>query len=68
MIINVCSSDTCDSERDISFFRLYKRNPHQLFIKLVSLAQEFVVEVKVRLLALLHDLSVNNLAEIFLIG
>ncbi|KAK9306519.1 hypothetical protein QLX08_002885 [Tetragonisca angustula] len=48
--------------------QLYKRNPHQLFIKLVSLAQEFVVEVKVRLLALLHDLSVNNLAEIFLIG
>lgn len=45
-----------------------KRNPHQLFMRLVSLAQKFVVEVKVRLLALLHDLSVNNFAEIFFTG
>lgn len=37
-------------------------------MRLVSQAQEFVVEVKVRLLALLHDRSVNNLAEIFLTG
>ncbi|CAL7937735.1 unnamed protein product [Xylocopa violacea] len=48
--------------------QLCKRDPHQLFMRLVSLAQEFVVEVKVRLLALLHDRSVNNLAEIFLTG
>lgn len=67
-MIDGYSPDIYESECDIFFFRLYKRNPHQLFIKLVSLAQEFVVEVKVRLLALLHDLSVNNLAEIFLIG
>lgn len=50
------------------FFRLCKRNPHQLFMRLVSLAQEFVVEIKVRLLNLLQHLSVNNLPEIFLIG
>lgn len=37
-------------------------------MRLVSQAQEFVIEVKVRLLALLHDQSVNNLAEIFLTG
>ncbi|OAD59262.1 hypothetical protein WN48_09528 [Eufriesea mexicana] len=48
--------------------QLCKRNPHQLFMRLVSLAQKFVVEVKVRLLALLHDLSVNNFAEIFFTG
>ncbi|XP_017888915.1 uncharacterized protein LOC108630248 [Ceratina calcarata] len=48
--------------------QLCKRDPHQLFMKLVSLAQEFVVEVKVRLLALLHDNNVNNLAETFLTG
>ncbi|KAG6795262.1 hypothetical protein HZU73_09714 [Apis mellifera caucasica] len=48
--------------------QLCKRNPHQLFMRLVSLAQEFVIEVKVHLLALLHDLSVNNLAEVFLTG
>ncbi|XP_016916773.1 uncharacterized protein LOC108000733 isoform X2 [Apis cerana] len=48
--------------------QLCKRNPHQLFMRLVSLAQEFVIEVKVHLLALLHDLSINNLAEVFLTG
>ncbi|XP_043790535.1 uncharacterized protein LOC122713817 isoform X3 [Apis laboriosa] len=48
--------------------QLCKRNPHQLFMRLVSLAQEFVIEVKVHLLALLHDLNVNNLAEVFLTG
>lgn len=37
-------------------------------MRLVGQAQEFVVEVKVRLLALLDDRSVNNLAEIFLNG
>lgn len=52
----------------IFIFRLCKRNPHQLFMRLVSLAQEFVIEVKVHLLALLHDLSINNLAEVFLTG
>lgn len=52
----------------IFIFRLCKRNPHQLFMRLVSLAQEFVIEVKVHLLALLHYLSVNNLAEVFLTG
>ncbi|XP_032672363.1 uncharacterized protein LOC116844645 isoform X6 [Odontomachus brunneus] len=48
--------------------QLCKRDPHQLFMRLVSQAQEFVLEVKVRLLALLHDRSVSNLAEIFLTG
>lgn len=37
-------------------------------MRLVSQAQEFVLEVKVRLLELLHDRSVSNLAEIFLTG
>lgn len=37
-------------------------------MRLVGQAQQFVVEVKVRLLALLDDRSVNNLAEIFLAG
>lgn len=36
-------------------------------MRLVSQAQEFVIEVKIRLFALLHDRSVN-LAEIFLTG
>ncbi|XP_050448907.1 uncharacterized protein LOC126850218 isoform X5 [Cataglyphis hispanica] len=48
--------------------QLCKRDPHQLFMRLVSQAQEFVIEVKVRLFVLLHDHSVNNLAEIFLTG
>ncbi|XP_076395121.1 uncharacterized protein LOC100882720 isoform X2 [Megachile rotundata] len=48
--------------------QLCKRDPHQLFMRLVNLTQGFVIEVKVRLLALLHDRSVNNLAEIFLTG
>ncbi|XP_014486001.1 PREDICTED: uncharacterized protein LOC106750284 isoform X4 [Dinoponera quadriceps] len=48
--------------------QLCKRDPHQLFMRLVSQAQEFVVEVKVRLLALLNDRSESNLAEIFLTG
>lgn len=52
----------------VLFFRLCKRDPHQLFMRLVNLTQGFVIEVKVRLLALLHDRSVNNLAEIFLTG
>ncbi|XP_076678686.1 uncharacterized protein LOC143374415 isoform X2 [Andrena cerasifolii] len=56
-----------DSMHDI-VLQLCKRDPRQLFMRLVSQAQEFVVEVKVRLLALLHDRSVNNLAEIFLTG
>jgi hypothetical protein len=43
-------------------------DPHQLFMKLVSQAQEFVVEVKVRCFALLHDQHANNLVEIFLTG
>ncbi|XP_076174417.1 uncharacterized protein LOC143150204 isoform X2 [Ptiloglossa arizonensis] len=54
-----------DNMHDI-VLQLCKRDPRQLFMRLVSQAQEFVVEVKVRLLALLHDRSVNNLAEIFL--
>ncbi|XP_076630622.1 uncharacterized protein LOC143346430 isoform X2 [Colletes latitarsis] len=56
-----------DNMHDI-VLQLCKRDPRQLFMRLVSQAQEFVVEVKVRLLALLHDRSVNNLAEIFLTG
>ncbi|XP_017793534.1 PREDICTED: uncharacterized protein LOC108575287 [Habropoda laboriosa] len=56
-----------DDVREI-VLQLCKRDPRQLFMRLVSLAQEYVVEVKVRLLALLHDRSVNNLAEIFIIG
>ncbi|XP_018316494.1 uncharacterized protein [Mycetomoellerius zeteki] len=47
--------------------QLCKRDSHQLFMRLVSQAQEFVIEVKIRLFALLHDRSVN-LAEIFLTG
>ncbi|XP_025990924.1 uncharacterized protein LOC105193812 isoform X3 [Solenopsis invicta] len=47
--------------------QLCKRDSHQLFMRLVSQAQEFVIEVKIRLFALLHDHSVN-LAEIFLTG
>lgn len=49
------------------YYRLCKRDSHQLFMRLVSQAQEFVIEVKIRLFALLHDRSVN-LAEIFLTG
>ncbi|KAK2575288.1 hypothetical protein KPH14_008139 [Odynerus spinipes] len=70
------SSDSMQSQRETvslidmhdTVTQLCKRDPHQLFMRLVSQAQEFVVEVKVRLLALLHDRSVNNLAEIFLVG
>ncbi|XP_076651580.1 uncharacterized protein LOC143358372 isoform X1 [Halictus rubicundus] len=40
----------------------------QLSMRLVSQAREFVVEVKVRLIAILRDHSVNNLAETFLTG
>ncbi|XP_076242087.1 uncharacterized protein LOC143184037 isoform X3 [Calliopsis andreniformis] len=58
---------SADNMHDI-VLQLCKRDPRQLFMRLVSQAQEFVVEVKVRLLALLHDRSVNNLAEIFLTG
>lgn len=47
--------------------QLCKRDSHQLFMRLVSQAQEFVIEVKIRLFALLHDRNVN-LAEIFLSG
>ncbi|XP_011875803.1 PREDICTED: uncharacterized protein LOC105566421 isoform X2 [Vollenhovia emeryi] len=47
--------------------QLCKRDSHQLFMRLVSQAQEFVIEVKIRLFALLHERSVN-LAEIFLTG
>ncbi|KAL0113937.1 hypothetical protein PUN28_011338 [Cardiocondyla obscurior] len=45
--------------------QLCKRDSHQLFMRLVSQAQEFVIEVKIRLIALLHDRSAN-LAELFL--
>ncbi|XP_066595931.1 uncharacterized protein [Prorops nasuta] len=48
--------------------QLCKRDPQQLFMRLVSQAQEFVVEVKVRLLAVLHERSGNNFALIFLTG
>lgn len=52
----------------VSVFRLCKKDPRQLFIRLVSQAQEFVVEVKVRSIAFLMDRSEDNLAEIFLTG
>nr|XP_033341608.1 uncharacterized protein LOC117229303 [Megalopta genalis] len=43
-------------------------DPSQLSSRLVSQAREFVVEVKVRLIAIQRDRSVNNLAETFLTG
>ncbi|XP_033232159.1 uncharacterized protein LOC117183100 isoform X2 [Belonocnema kinseyi] len=46
--------------------QLCKSDPHQLSMRLVSQAQEFVVEVKVQLLTLLHNQRINHLAEIFL--
>lgn len=49
-------------------YRLCKRDPHQLFMRLEGQAQDFVVETKVRLLDLLHNRNTNNLAEIFLTG
>ncbi|XP_015434786.1 PREDICTED: uncharacterized protein LOC107190491 [Dufourea novaeangliae] len=48
--------------------QLRNLDSEQLFMRLVSQARQFVVKVKVRLLALLHDHSENNLAEIFLTG
>ena len=48
------------------FYRLCKSDPHQLSMRLISQAQEFVVEVKVQLLTLLHNQRINHLAEIFL--
>ncbi|XP_026827256.1 probable serine/threonine-protein kinase DDB_G0282963 isoform X6 [Ooceraea biroi] len=66
----VSDSSQCDRLPMINthdtVIQLCKMDPHQLFMKLVSQAQEFVVEVKVRLFALLHDQHANNLAEIFL--
>lgn len=52
----------------LSSFRLCEMDPRHLLMRVVSLVLELVVEVKVQLLALLHDHSVNNLAEIFLTG
>ncbi|KAG5313460.1 F193A protein, partial [Acromyrmex insinuator] len=60
-----CGKFTNDMHNTV--IQLCKRDSHQLFMRLVSQAQEFVIEVKIRLFALLHDRSVN-LAEIFLTG
>ncbi|XP_012523732.2 uncharacterized protein LOC105829433 isoform X6 [Monomorium pharaonis] len=59
--------DKFPSDMHETVIQLCKRDSHQLFMRLVSQAQEFVIEVKIRLFALLHDHSVN-LAEIFLTG
>ncbi|KAG7200591.1 hypothetical protein KM043_001150 [Ampulex compressa] len=45
---------------------LCKTDPHQLFLRLVSQTQEFVIAAKIRLLALLRDHSVSNLGITFL--
>lgn len=50
------------------YFSLSMKDPTTLLMKLVGQAQEFVVEVKVRLLILLHDNNVDNLAKVFLTG
>lgn len=49
-----------------SYFRLCERVPYHLFMWLVGQAQEFVIGVKVQLLTLLYDRSIENLAEVFL--
>ncbi|XP_058803780.1 mucin-4 [Phymastichus coffea] len=45
---------------------LCDRIPCHLFMWLVGQAQEFVIGVKVQLLTLLYDRSIDNLAEVFL--
>ncbi|XP_031785346.1 uncharacterized protein LOC100114737 isoform X2 [Nasonia vitripennis] len=45
---------------------LCERVPYHLFMWLVGQAQEFVIGVKVQLLTLLYDRSIENLAEVFL--
>jgi len=48
---------------------LCARDPHQLFQRLESQVQEFVIEAKVRQLELLHrEQQTPELAQIFLTG
>ena len=50
-------------------FRMCLRDPHQLYLRLESLLQEFVVEMKVRLLEQLQNSSkIHSLAQDFLTG
>lgn len=48
------------------FFSLVKNHPHKFFLMLVIQAQEFVVELKIRIMRPLQDNNLARIAEIFL--
>ncbi|XP_015603385.1 uncharacterized protein LOC107271664 isoform X2 [Cephus cinctus] len=62
------SDNPCTALMHSAVIQLCKMDSQQLFMRLVGQVQEFLLDVKVHLLGLLHDHHIDNLAEVFLIG